>query len=106
MSQPVTWVTIGAAACAVLCNAAAQVLMKHASVGHATDWQRWFSVPMTGAVVLYGISFLLTALVYARLPLSCISVFSVIFLGESINVGKILGIGAVLIGVMLLARQV
>jgi multidrug transporter EmrE-like cation transporter len=56
--------------------------------------------------------------VYARLPLSiispvmaglifvCISVFSVIFLGESINVGKILGIGAVLIGVMLLARQV
>lgn len=101
---------------AVACNVAAQVLMKTASVRHVTDWHRWLSPHMCGAVGLYGASFVLTALVYSRLPLGTVSplmaglVFlgvsacSVLLLGEPFGVAQLLGMVCIVVGIGLLAR--
>ena len=75
------------------------------------------SVPLLSAVGLYGLSFALTALVFARFPLSMISplmagavfvlisLFSVAFLGESLGATRIAGMACVAVGIALLARS-
>jgi multidrug transporter EmrE-like cation transporter len=104
---------------AVLCNVAAQLAAKHA--GHAIQLQKdltpWLSPWLFSAVALYGISFLLMVRVYAVNPLSVasptmaggtfllITLASSVFLGESIGVQKLSGIGLIFIGILLLSRN-
>ena len=111
------WVTWALAAAAVVCNATAQLLMKQASVTDAFNWRQWLAPSLAGAVVVYGLSFVLTALVFARLPLSLISplmagaifvvisAFSVLFLGEDLGATRIAGMACILGGIALLARS-
>lgn len=107
-----TWIMVGAA---VLCNASAQLLMKVANITDAFSWRQWLEPSLFAAVVLYGLSFILTALVFARLPLSLISplmaglifvlisVFSVVFLRESLDAFRLGGMVCILAGVVLLS---
>lgn len=116
MSASSHWVTWALVAAAVLCNAAAQVLMKRAAVADALDWRLWLQPALAAAVVIYGVSFALTALVFARLPLTVasplmagaifllISLFSVLYLGESLTPLRLAGMLLVLGGIALLAR--
>jgi len=109
-----TWALAGAAA---LCNALAQLLMKKAHITDAQAWQQWLGPSLLGAVALYGVSFVLTALVFARLPLSLISplmagvifvlisLFSLLFLGEAITPARWAGMALVLAGIALLSRS-
>ena len=111
---PLTWALVAAA---VLCNAVAQILIKRAAVTDALNLQSWLSVPLLSAVASYGLSFALTALVFARFPLSLISpmmagaifvvisVFSVAFLGEALGPARIAGMVCVVVGIALLARS-
>jgi small multidrug resistance pump len=108
-----TWVLVAAA---VLCNALAQLLMKKAGIVEWADWRQWVSLPLLSALGFYGVSFALTALVFARLPLSLISplmagaifvlitLFSVLLLGETIGAAKLAGMAMILAGIALLSR--
>ena len=109
-----TWAMVAAA---VLCNASAQLLMKVASITDALSWRQWLEPALLAAVVLYGLSFVLTALVFARLPLSLISplmagaifvlisFFSVMFLRESLDAYRLGGMACILAGILLLSRS-
>ena len=113
-TTPSTLIMVGAA---VLCNVFAQLLMKIANVTDAFSWRQWLEPALFGAVVLYGLSFILTALVFARLPLSLISplmagaifllisVFSVVFLRESLDAFRLGGMACILAGIVLLSRS-
>jgi len=114
MNTPaMTWLLVAAA---VGCNAGAQLLIKRAAVVDASRLQAWLSPQLAAAVVLYGVSFGLTALVFARFPLSLISplmagavfvliaLLSVVFLGESLGPARIAGMVCVVAGIALLAR--
>ncbi len=110
-----TWVMVAAA---VLCNASAQLLMKVAHITDAFSWRQWIEPALLAAVALYGLSFILTALVFARLPLSLISplmagaifvlisFFSVVFLRESLDVFRLGGMACILAGIFLLSRGI
>ncbi len=112
-----TWTTWALAAAAIGCNAVAQVLMKRAAVTDALDWRLWLQPGLAAAVALYGVSFALTALVFARLPLTlasplmagaifvAISVLSALFLGEQLTLTRAAGMLLVLAGIALLARS-
>lgn len=103
-------------AIAVVCNASAQLFMKRAAVVDAFSWHQWLSPSMMGAVALYGLSFALTALVFARMPLSLISplmagaifmlisLFSVVFLSETLDVYRVSGMVCIVLGIVLLSR--
>lgn len=107
-----TWIMVAAA---VLCNASAQVLMKVANITDAFNWRQWLEPSLFAAVVLYGLSFILTALVFARLPLSLISplmagaifvlisISSVLFLGESLGALRLGGMACIVAGIVLLS---
>lgn len=111
-----TVATWGMVAAAVLCNASAQLLMKVASITDAFSWRQWLEPALLAAVMLYGLSFVLTALVFARLPLSfisplmagaifvLISFFSVVFLRESLDAFRLGGMACILAGIFLLSR--
>jgi small multidrug resistance pump len=111
------WVTWALAAAAVVCNASAQLLMKKAGISDAFSIRQWMAPSLAAAVLVYGLSFVLTALVFARLPLSLISplmagaifvlisVFSVAFLGESLGALRLTGMACILVGIVLLARS-
>lgn len=117
MSTTVGWTTWALAGAAALCNALAQLLMKKAHITDAQAWQQWLAPFPLGAVALYGVSFVLTALVFARLPLSLISpvmagaifvlisLFSVLLLGESLSPARWAGMALVLAGIALLSRS-
>jgi multidrug transporter EmrE-like cation transporter len=72
---------------------------------------------LLGAVVLYGLSFVLTALVFARMPLSLISplmagaifvlisLFSFFFLGEPVGAWRLAGMALITLGIVFLARS-
>jgi small multidrug resistance pump len=72
---------------------------------------------LVAAVVLYGLSFILTALVFAKLPLSLISplmagaifvlisAFSVVFLRESLDAYRLGGMACILAGIFFLSRS-
>lgn len=102
---------------AVLCNAAAQLLIKRAAPAALLPLAPWWDLRLLAAVVLYGMSFIATALVYARLPLSLasplmagavfvlISLGAVLLLGEALGAERLAGMALVLLGIALLARQ-
>ncbi len=102
---------------AVLCNALAQLLIKRGAPAGLLPLAHWLDLRLAAALLLYGISFLLTALVYARLPLSLISplmagaIFvlvslgAVCLLGESLGPTRLAGAALVLVGIALLARD-
>jgi len=110
-----TWVQVAAA---VLCNALAQLLIKRGAPAVLLPLAHWLDPRLVSAVLLYGASFVLTALVYARLPLSLISplmagaifvlvsLAAVCLLGESLGPTRLAGAALVLIGIALLARNV
>src|SRR5690606_41997672 len=66
----VTWLHEVAA---IFCNATAQVLVKRTAPASALPLQQWLDPVLAPSVVLYGFSFIPTARVYARLPLSGVS---------------------------------
>ena len=111
------------AALAVLCNAGAQVLIKHASssaadaTAGATHLWGLNPVALAAALALYGLSFVVTAWVYARLPLSVasplmagaifvlISMASVFWFAETLTALRVAGMVCIVVGVVLLARS-
>lgn len=110
-----TWVLVTAA---VLCNALAQLMIKRGAPAALLPLAAWLNPRLATAVLLYGASFVLTVVVYARLPLSLISplmagaVFLLVslgaasLLGESLGPLRLTGAALVLIGIALLARDV
>jgi multidrug transporter EmrE-like cation transporter len=112
------WSTWALAAAAALCNALAQLLMKKAHITNAGDLAQWLAPAPVGSLALYGVSFVLTALVFARLPLSVISplmagaifvlisLFSTLVLGESLSPLRWTGMALILAGIALLTRSV
>ena len=111
------WMTWLLVLVAVICNATAQVLMKRGGVTHAGDWHQWITLNLIGAASLYAVSFAITPIVYARMPLSLISPFmagaifvlisaaSVMLLGEHLNGLRLAGMGCVLLGIYLLSQS-
>lgn len=104
---------------AVLCNVGAQLSMKYAGREQqaAKALAMWLSPWLLGAVMLYGISFLLTVRVVAVNPLSVaspamaggtfllITMASWLLLGEGIGYQKIAGIAFIFMGIVLLTRS-
>lgn len=104
---------------AVLCNVGAQLSMKYAGREQqaAKTLAIWLSPWLLGAVMLYGISFLLTVRVVAVNPLSVaspamaggtfflITMASWLLLGEGIGYQKIAGIAFIFMGIVLLTRS-
>ena len=102
----------------VICNVSAQLAMKHSGreqqVGNTLA--SWFTPWLLLAVVLYGLSFLLTVRVFAVNPLSVaspamaggtfvlVTLASSFLLGEGMGYQKLMGIGFIFIGITLLAR--
>ncbi len=102
---------------AVACNAGAQVALKFGADDTLHRWQAWFSPPILGGLLLYGISFALTVRVYAHFPLGVISpamaggifmlisLAAVLLFGETLTPGKVVGMGCIVLGILLLARS-
>ena len=117
MNASSPWATWLLVLVAVVCNSMAQVLMKRGGVTHAGDWHQWITPSLIGAGLLYVVSFAITPIVYARMPLSLISplmagaifvfitVASVVFLSESVNALRLAGIACVLVGIYLLSQS-
>lgn len=109
-----TWLLVGVT---VVCNALAQLMMKRAGITDAFNWRQWMDPSLLAALALYGLSFILTALVFARLPLSLasplmagaifvlVALFSVIFLAERIGPLRLAGMACIVLGIVLLARS-
>jgi multidrug transporter EmrE-like cation transporter len=112
-----TWTTWLLVLVAVLCNATAQVLMKRGGVTNAGDWSQWITLNLFGAASLYVVSFAITPIVYARMPLSLvsplmagaifvlISTASVVLLNEHLNALRLAGMACVLLGIYLLSQS-
>lgn len=104
---------------AVFCNVAAQLAMKYAGRENqiAKSLAFWFSPWLISAVVLYGLSFLLTVRVFAVNPLSVaspamagctfflIALASGFLLGEGLGYQKLAGIGLIFVGIVILTRS-
>lgn len=102
----------------VLCNVGAQLAMKYGGqVPSASDaLAPWRSPWLLGAVMLYGLSFLLTVKVVAVNPLSVaspamagstfflVTLMSWLLLGESMGLQKLAGITLIVGGIVLLSR--
>jgi multidrug transporter EmrE-like cation transporter len=103
-------------AVAILCNVAAQLAMKTGALRDDAAWDAWFSPALLVALVLYGLSFFLTARIYALYPLSIISpimagaIFLLVGLGaallfaEPLTLQKITGIAIIVLGIAILAK--
>jgi multidrug transporter EmrE-like cation transporter len=117
MNLPAGAATWWLAIVAVACNAVAQLLLKRANVSDAMDLRQWLDASLLAAVALYGVSFAVTALVFARLPLSVaspvmaggifvlITALSWFFLNEPLHAGKVAGMALILAGIVLLSRN-
>ncbi len=104
------------ALCAVICNVSAQVMMKFASQRgfQLLDPQTYFSWHLFASLVLYGFSFLLTLQVLSNTALSvasplmagltfvCVAVLSKMIFGDSFDTQKIIGLGFILFGILIL----
>ena len=105
---------------AVLCNVGAQLSMKFAGSAArsgASPLAQWLSPWLLAAVVLYGVSFLLTVRVFAVNQLSVaspamagctfvlIALASSVLLNEGMGLQKLLGMGLILIGIVLLTSK-
>lgn len=110
MNEP--WIAI----IAVIINAGAQLSMKFA--GQATGaLSKWLSPWLFLALALYGLSFLLVVRVVSVNPLSIatpvmaggtfalITLASWLVLGEQIGYQKLVGMGLILIGIVLITRS-
>lgn len=109
------------AAVAVICNAGAQVLMKHSSTASRTSrTMNYFGFDvfeLMAAMGLYGLSFFITAWVYARMPLSVaspvmagaifllIAILSVFLFSEAVTILRLGGMMLIVMGVLLLVRN-
>lgn len=103
---------------AVGCNVGAQLAMKYAGQekSFSSVWNSLFSPWLIFAVLLYGVSFLLTVRVFAANSLSVaspvmagstfllIAVASWLVFGENISYQKIAGIGLIAAGIVVLTR--
>jgi multidrug transporter EmrE-like cation transporter len=115
------------AALAIACNSGAQMLIKHASsLRDASDAAVSTSgvsllgglnpMSLAAALFLYGLSFVLTAFVYARLPLSVasplmagatfvlISLGSVFWFQETLTAMHVAGMACIVLGMLLLVQ--
>lgn len=102
---------------AVLCNAGAQIALKTGAVDEMSNWRSWLNAGILSGLALYGISFVLTARVYAVNALSVISplmagaIFVLIsvaarfLFAEHFTLGKTAGILLILSGILLLSRS-
>lgn len=104
---------------AVVCNVGAQVSMKYAGrAGSATSGLEAFLSPwLLAALVLYGLSFLLTVRVFAVNPLSVaspvmagctfllITLSSWLVFSEGLGVQKLAGIALIFVGILMLTRS-
>lgn len=103
--------------CAAGLNASAQILIKLNAIEQLGDIKAWTNPALWLAVLLYAMSFALTALIYHRLPLTVISplmtglifvgiaAYSVLFLSETLSMLRLIGMGLILLGVFLLGLQ-
>jgi multidrug transporter EmrE-like cation transporter len=103
---------------AVLCNVAAQLSIKEAgrNILFGGGLLAWLNPLLFLAMSLYGLSFLLTVRVFASNPLTIaapimaggtfvlIAVTGAWLLGESLGTARILGMGLILAGIVLLTR--
>jgi multidrug transporter EmrE-like cation transporter len=103
---------------AVFCNAGAQLTMKYAGrAGQgASGLAMWLSPWLLAAIVLYGLSFLLTVRVFAVNPLSVaspsmagctfllITLVSWLILGEQMGAQKVAGIALIFLGIFILTK--
>lgn len=104
---------------AVICNVGAQLSMKYAGQEQqaAKSLAMWLSPWLISAVMLYGVSFLLTVRVVAVNPLSVaspamaggtfllITMASWLLLDEGMGTQKIVGIALIFMGIVLLTRS-
>ncbi len=103
---------------AIFCNVGAQLAIKFAgnSLVGSSLWMYLFSPMLILAVVLYGISFVLTVRIYALNDLSIAAPFmaggafllvalsSVFFFAETMDIFKILGMFFVVTGLIFLSH--
>lgn len=108
---------------AVFCNVAAQVSIKLANQSTRTllkEWDAWISPWLSpwiiAAILLYGVSFVLTVRIFALLPLSLaapamagatfflVALASVLLLGEHLSYIKIFGMLLIISGIYCLVR--
>lgn len=104
-------------AAAVICNAAAQLALKHGGMSGLHRWHDWINLPLMAGALLYGVSFILTVKVYAAYPLSVISplmagcIFILITLGaawffaEPVTLQKLGGMLLIVAGIVLLGKS-
>ncbi len=104
---------------AVMCNVGAQLSMKYAGREQQVTkgLAMWLSPWLLWAVMLYGVSFLLTVRVVAVNPLSVaspamagctfllITLASWLLLGEGLGYQKMMGIALIFMGIVLLTRS-
>lgn len=104
---------------AVLCNVGAQISMKYAGrTGiEASGLAAYLSPWLLAALVLYGLSFLLTIRVFAVNPLSVaspvmagctfllITLSSWLVFSEGLGLQKIAGIALIFLGILVLTRS-
>lgn len=103
---------------AVLCNAGgAQIALKTGAVDVMSNWRSWLNAGILSGLAVYGISFVLTARVYAVNALSVISPLMAgailvlismaarFLFAEHFTLGKTAGILLILSGILLLSRS-
>lgn len=101
---------------AILCNVAAQLALKSAAVRGGDPAAAWSSPALLAALLLYGLSFVLTVRIFALYPLSiispimagaiflCVALGAAVLFAEPLTLQKIVGIGVIVSGIAILAR--
>lgn len=112
--------SFGLALVAISCNVGAQIAMKYAGnqMEKTVGISAWMNSSLILAVILYGISFLLTVKVFAVnlitvvAPVMAGSVFvlvgiigSLVF-NESVSVERFFGMFCILVGIIIISRSV
>lgn len=104
------------AACAIGCNVLAQISMQRAEIHSLERVQLWWQPAVALAVTCYGLSFVLTAWLYARFQLSVIAptmaaaIFVLLllydgwWLGQSVPMTRWLGVLLLCLGVFFINR--
>lgn len=115
-SWAASWTFWLVALAAVLCNVAAQISMQRAHIHSLQQPHLWWQPAVAVALACYGLSFVLTAWLYARAPLSVLTptMAAVIFmlllaydgwwLGQGIAPERWLGVALLCLGIYFLHR--
>ncbi|NEX21822.1 hypothetical protein G3480_16150 [Thiorhodococcus mannitoliphagus] len=104
---------------AVICNVGAQLAIKEAGslVERGPGILAWINPVLFLAVGLYGASFLLTVKVFAVNPLTLaapimagstfvlVGVAGAFLLGEAVSVNRVVGMGCILAGILLISQS-